>query len=61
MLVQEIINASKAISTPVITAELDIGNSLPGARVVKGRIESTYLGQVGQEALHFHVAVMHSL
>ena len=43
---QEIINASKAISTPVITAELEVGNSLPGARVVKGRIEATYLGEV---------------
>lgn len=46
--IKEIINASKAISTPVITAELDIGNSLPGARVVKGRIESTFLGQIAE-------------
>jgi DNA-directed RNA polymerase III subunit RPC1 len=43
---QEIINASKLISTPVITAELEIGKEASAARIVKGRIEATKLGQV---------------
>ncbi|KFM60621.1 DNA-directed RNA polymerase III subunit RPC1, partial [Stegodyphus mimosarum] len=42
----EIINASKVISTPVITALLDINDDLEFARRVKGRIEKTLLGEV---------------
>ena len=42
---QEIINAVKAIQQAVVTAELD-DNRLELARVVKGRIETTTLGEV---------------
>lgn len=44
--IKEIINASKVISTPVITCELENKNSVDAARIVKGRIESTYLSDV---------------
>eukprot|EP00731_Ephydatia_muelleri_P022715 Em0015g298a len=42
----EIINASKIISTPIITAPLDVDDDPEFARVVKGRIEKTLLGEV---------------
>ena len=44
--IKEIINASKNISTPVITAELDIDSDPEVARIVKGCIEKTLLGEV---------------
>lgn len=44
--IKEIINASKNISTPIITAELDRSDDPEFARVVKGRIEKTLLGEV---------------
>lgn len=46
--IKEIINASKQISTPIITARLDssVETSVQAARVVKGRIERTLLGDV---------------
>ena len=44
--IKEIINASKEISTPVITCRLDNENEVRAARVVKGRIEKTYLGDI---------------
>ena len=44
--IKEIINASKAISTPIITAHLDVDTDAEFARVVKGRIEKTLLGEV---------------
>lgn len=40
-------NASKNISTPIITAQLDVEKDPEFARVVKGRIEKTELGEVG--------------
>lgn len=43
---KEIINASKAISTPIITAKLVQDNNKIGARVVKAVIEKTTLGEV---------------
>jgi DNA-directed RNA polymerase III subunit RPC1 len=43
---KEIINASKAISTPIITAKLVQDNNKLGARVVKAVIEKTTLGEV---------------
>ena len=44
--IKEIINASKIISTPVITCGL-LGKDEPtAARVVKGRIEKTFLGSI---------------
>lgn len=44
--IKEIINAAKIISTPIITAELVNKISLPSARIVKGRVEKTLLGDV---------------
>lgn len=44
--IKEIINASKNISTPIITAVLVSGNDEKAARIVKGRIEKTTLGEV---------------
>ena len=44
--IKEIINASKNISTPIITAELDIDNDAEFARIAKGCIEKTLLGEV---------------
>ncbi|CAN8252676.1 unnamed protein product [Cochlearia groenlandica] len=46
--INEIINASKNISTPIITAELENPLEKTSARWVKGRIEKTTLGQVAE-------------
>jgi DNA-directed RNA polymerase III subunit RPC1 len=43
---QEIINASKAISTPIITAKLVNDSSKVSARIVKAKVEKTTLGEV---------------
>lgn len=44
--IKEIINASRTISTPVMTCELMSKQSVIAARVVKGRIEKTYLKDI---------------
>lgn len=44
--IKEIINAAKIISTPIITAQLVNKGSLPSARIVKGRVEKTLLGDI---------------
>ena len=44
--IKEIINASKVISTPVISCELVSQEDIIAARVVKSRIEKTYLKDV---------------
>lgn len=44
--IKEIINASKVISTPVITCPLENKMQIEVARVVKGRIEKTYVADV---------------
>src|ERR1700744_913962 len=44
--IKEIINASKMISSPIITAPLELDNNVQVARIVKGRIERTLLGEV---------------
>ena len=46
--IKEIINASKKISTPIITVQLDDDKDPEFARVVKGRIEKTTLGEVSE-------------
>ncbi|KAL5018248.1 hypothetical protein ScPMuIL_003970 [Solemya velum] len=46
--IKEIINASKNISTPIITAHLETDSDAEFARVVKGRIEITTLGEVSE-------------
>lgn len=45
---KEIINASKNIATPCITAPLQCNNSVPSARIVKGRVERTKLGEIAR-------------
>lgn len=44
--IKEIINASKLISTPIISCRLVIRDSEESARIVKGRLEKTHLGDV---------------
>ncbi|KAA8646534.1 hypothetical protein EYZ11_004827 [Aspergillus tanneri] len=44
--IKEIINASKEISTPVVSCELVTKDSIIAARIVKGRIEKTYLRDI---------------
>jgi DNA-directed RNA polymerase III subunit RPC1 len=46
--IKEIINASKKIATPIITAPLQIDNDEKVARIVKGRIEKTLLGDIAE-------------
>ncbi|PJF17134.1 DNA-directed RNA polymerase subunit [Paramicrosporidium saccamoebae] len=46
--IKEIINAAKVISTPIITASLANAESIPSARIVKGRIEKTLLGDIAE-------------
>lgn len=49
----EIINATKFISTPIITAEIENNTSMEFARKVKSRIEKTTLGEVGFKTSSF--------
>lgn len=49
--IKEIINASKVISTPVISCDLISKEDIIAARVVKGRIEKTYLKDVSERFL----------
>lgn len=44
--IKEIINASKSISTPIIRTSLVNSEDPSFARLVKGRIERTTLGEV---------------
>jgi len=44
--IKEIINASKKISTPIITCPLQNNKRIEAARIVKGRIEKTYISDV---------------
>jgi len=46
--IKEIINASKNISTPIITVKLSKDDDERVARVVQGRIESTRLGDIAE-------------
>ena len=46
--IKEIINATEQISTPIITATLVTEDSVISARIVKGRIEKTELGDVAE-------------
>lgn len=52
--IKEIINAAKNISTPIITAALVCDNDVKAARMVKGRVEKTTLGEVCR---HIHVVL----
>ena len=44
--IKEIINASRTISTPIITVPLETDDDEEAARIVKMRIEKTLLGEV---------------
>lgn len=44
--IKEIINATKDISTPIISARLVNRSDEVSARIVKGRIEKTMLGDI---------------
>ncbi|KAJ1872373.1 DNA-directed RNA polymerase III subunit C1 (rpo31) [Coemansia sp. RSA 990] len=46
--IKEIINAAKNISTPIVTCKLINETNLSSARIVKGRIERTLLGDIAQ-------------
>ncbi|KAL5785731.1 hypothetical protein ACOSQ2_008123 [Xanthoceras sorbifolium] len=46
--INEIVNGSKNIRTPIISAELECDDNANFARVVKGRIEKTILGQIAK-------------
>jgi len=44
--IKEIINAAKMISTPIISCKLVTRDCEASARIVKGRLEKTHLGDV---------------
>ncbi|KAI0056684.1 beta and beta-prime subunits of DNA dependent RNA-polymerase [Artomyces pyxidatus] len=44
--IKEIINAAKLISTPIISCKLVTSDSEASARIVKGRLEKTHLGDI---------------
>ena len=44
--IKEIINAAKVISTPIISCKLVTADNEASARIVKGRLEKTHLGDV---------------
>eukprot|EP00258_Populus_trichocarpa_P001242 XP_002300065.2 DNA-directed RNA polymerase III subunit 1 isoform X1 [Populus trichocarpa] len=46
--IKEIINGAKRISTPIITVELEHNSNVNAARIIKGRIQKTVLGQVAK-------------
>ena len=53
--IKEIINASKSISTPIISAPLEDDQDIEYARKVKGRVEKTTLGEVSTNHPRFTV------
>ncbi|KAG0021924.1 hypothetical protein BGZ81_008743 [Podila clonocystis] len=46
--IKEIINAAKVITTPIITTRLVNSTDVKAARIVKGRIEKTMLGDIAE-------------
>ncbi|KAI0029671.1 beta and beta-prime subunits of DNA dependent RNA-polymerase [Vararia minispora EC-137] len=44
--IKEIINAAKTINTPIISCKLVTADSEASARIVKGRLEKTHLGDI---------------
>jgi DNA-directed RNA polymerase III subunit RPC1 len=56
--IKEIINAAKSISTPIISGKLVTSDSEASARIVKGRLEKTRLGDVGLSGHHCAFALM---
>lgn len=56
--IKEIINAAKVISTPIISCKLVTSDSEASARIVKGRLEKTHLGDVGRDILNVFCLVL---
>lgn len=56
--IKEIINAAKVISTPIISCKLVTSDSEASARIVKGRLEKTLLGDV---SLHISFGLLNGL
>jgi DNA-directed RNA polymerase beta' subunit len=54
--IKEIINAAKLISTPIISCKLVTHDSEASARIVKGRLEKTHLGDVSKFLHIMHAA-----
>ena len=54
--IKEIINAAKTISTPIISCRLVNCSSEASARIVKGRLEKTLLGDVGYSTRRYDSA-----
>ncbi|KAG1674569.1 hypothetical protein FOA52_001818, partial [Chlamydomonas sp. UWO 241] len=46
--IKEIINGARKISTPIMKVALAVSNDIKSARIVKGRLECTYLGQIAR-------------
>eukprot|EP00798_Chlamydomonas_sp_ICE-L_P002152 gene2152-18202_t len=44
--IKEIINGAKNISTPIMKVTLDVDNDAKAARIIKGRLERTTLGEI---------------
>lgn len=59
--IKEIMNATKVISTPIIEAPLVNSESESAARIVKGRIEKTELGDIAKSVTEQHVGGQSSL
>ena len=53
--IKEIINASREISTPIVTCELNTKDNATAARVVKGRIEQSFLRDVSSYIGRTHI------
>lgn len=53
--IKEIINAAKAISTPIISCKLVNPDSEASARIIKGRLEKTHLNDVSDLTACFRV------
>ena len=53
--IKEIINASKTISTPIMKVDLENDADVVSARIVKGRLEKTLLGEVAE---HIRIRIL---
>jgi len=59
--IKEIMNATREISTPIIEAPLVNSSAESAARIVKGRIEKTELGDIAKSITEQHIGGMSSL
>ncbi|KIJ31499.1 hypothetical protein M422DRAFT_266744 [Sphaerobolus stellatus SS14] len=56
--IKEIINASKDIGTPIISCKLTARDSESSARIVKGRLEKTHLGDIAWAAEYIYIGII---